>query len=207
MLKAEEIISGLQSIVDDYSEAAMIWHVAFYILIVALIVKWRPSSRFLGILLCLPLLSVAVFAWLAGNPFNGTMFSLAALLILIFAIKSSNQPVTFSKLPFAVSGMVMIVFGIVYPHFINPGSIFTYLYASPAGLIPCPTISILTGLLLLINGSGFKSITITFVVLGLFYGVFGVFKLAVYLDLFLLFGSIILLIKYILSFRVPAVRD
>jgi len=207
MLNSEEIISGLQTIVDDYSVAAMIWHVAFYILIVALIAKWKPTTRMLGILLCLPLISVAVFAWLAGNPFNGTMFSLATLLILFFAIKSSNQPVTFAKLPFAVAGMVMIIFGIVYPHFIKPDSIFTYLYASPAGLIPCPTLSILTGMMLLFNGSGFKSITITFVVLGLFYGVFGVYKLAVYLDLFLLFGSIILLLKYILSFRVPAVRD
>lgn len=206
MLKAEEIINGLQAIVNEYSFIAMIWHVAFYALIVALFAKWKPSSRILGIMLCLPLLSVAVFAWLAGNPFNGTMFSLAALLVFIFAFKASAQPVVFAKFPFAVAGMVMIAFGLVYPHFINPTSIITYLYASPAGLIPCPTLSILVGLMLLFNGSGFKSLTITFVVLGLFYGVFGVFKLAVYPDLFLLGGALILLIKYILSFRVPAAR-
>jgi hypothetical protein len=99
----------------------------------------------------------------------------------------------------------MITFGLVYPHFINPDSIIKYLYISPAGLIPCPTLSVVIGFLLLYNGIGSQPITITFIVLGLFYGIFGVLKLAVYLDLFLLFGTIILIIKQILSFKTTVI--
>jgi hypothetical protein len=107
-------------------------------------------------------------------------------------------------LPFVIAGILMIIFGLEYPHFVSHGSIFKYLYASPAGLIPCPTLSVVIGFLLLYNGLCSNSITLTLVILGLFYGIFGVLKLAVYLDLFLLFGAISLLVKYILSLKTPA---
>jgi len=48
---------------------------------------------------------------------------------------------------------------------------------------------------------GSQSITLTLIVVGLFYGIFGVLKLAVYLDLFLVFGTVTLLIKYIISLK------
>ncbi len=70
-----------------------------------------------------------------------------------------------------------------------------------SGLIPCPTLSILIGFLLLYNGFGSQSLTLTFIVFGLFYGIFGVLKLAVYLDIFLVFGAVSLLVKYILSLK------
>jgi len=100
-----------------------------------------------------------------------------------------------------VIGILMIIFGLVYPHFVNTDSFLKYLYASPVGLIPCPTLSILIGFLLLYNGFGSQSLILTFVAFGLFYGLFGVLKLAVYLDIFLVFGTITLLVKYVLSLR------
>jgi len=69
-------------------------------------------------------------------------------------------------------------------------------------LIPCPTLSILMGLLLLYNGFGSQSKTITFIAFGLFYGIFGVLKLSVYLDIFLILGSITLLVRYFIPLKV-----
>ena len=201
MPKTEEILNGLQSIVNDYSTFAIIWHAVFYFLLAALIAKWQPSNKLFGLLICLPLLSVAVFAWLSGNPFNGILFSLITVLIFIFGFRASSQPINLSQLPFMVIGILMIIFGLVYPHFINPDSFVKYLYASPAGLIPCPTLSILIGFLLLYNGLGSQSLTLTFIVFGLFYGIFGALKLAVYLDIFLVFGTIALLVKYFIPFK------
>jgi hypothetical protein len=204
MLKSEDIINGLQSIVNDYSTFAIIWHGFFYILIAALIAKWAPSNKLFGLLTCLPLISVAIIAWITGNPFNGTVFSIASILLIIFGFKTNGQPIDYSQLPFIIAGILMITFGLVYPHFTNPDSIIKYLYTSPAGLIPCPTLSVIIGFLLLYNGFGSQPITLTLIVLGLFYGIFGVLKLAVYLDLFLLFGTITLLIKYLISLRTSA---
>ncbi len=201
MPKTEEIINGLQTIVNDYSFFAIVWHAVFYLLLAALIAKWQPSNKVFGFLICLPLLSVAVFAWLSGNPFNGILFSIMAILIVIFGFRASSQPINISQVPFMVIGTIMIVFGLIYPHFINPDSFLKYLYASPVGLIPCPTLSILIGFLLLYNGFGSHSITLTFIIFGLFYGIFGVLKLAVYLDIFLVFGTIALLVKYIIALK------
>jgi len=199
MLKSQEIISGLYSIANDNSLFAIIWHVIIYFLLLALVAKWMPSNRLLGTLICLPLFTVAAFAWFSGNPFNGSLFAVLAILILVFGLKTSLQPVSLSQLPFVIIGIIMIIFGLVYPHFIETNSIFKYLYASPVGLIPCPTLSILIGFVLLFNGFGSQSITLTFIIAGLFYGFFGAFRLGVYLDLFLIFGTLTLSAKYILS--------
>jgi uncharacterized membrane protein HdeD (DUF308 family) len=138
---------------------------------------------------------------LSGNPFNGILFSILTVLIIIFGLRASGQPVQTSQIIFMVIGIMMIIFGLVYPHFVNTDSVFKSLYASPVGLIPCPTLSILIGFLLLYNGFGSQSLTLTFIIFGLFYGLFGVLKLAVYLDIFLVFGTITLLVKYVLSLK------
>jgi len=197
----EEILSGLQRIVNGYSSIAIIWHVIFYAIIVALLLKWLPINRLFGILICVPVLSVAILAFLTGNPFNGILFTLLAVLTILFGLRASGQPVQTSQIPFMVIGILMIGFGLVYPHFIQVESLARYLYASPAGLIPCPTLSVLLGFLLLYNGLGSQSITLTYIIFGLFYGIFGVLKLGVYLDMFLILGSASLLIKYLLLLK------
>jgi hypothetical protein len=195
MPEAQEILAGLYAIANDYTLFAILWHVVFYIFIIALVARLVPSSRFFGTIICIPLFSVAVFAWITGNPFNGTLFSIIAILTLVFGLKAVQEPVSFSQLPNKTIGVMMIVFGLVYPHFIETGSFFKYLYASPVGLIPCPTLSILIGFILLFNGVVSKATTLTFIVFGLFYGFFGVLKLGVYLDLFLILGTLTLLAK------------
>ena len=197
MPKTEEILFGLQKIVNNYSTIAIIWHIIFYALIAALIFRWLPTNSLFGLLICVPILSVAILAFLSGNPFNGILFSILTVLIIIFGLRATIQPVQTSQIIFKVIGILMIVFGLVYPHFINPDSLLKYLYASPVGLIPCPTLSILIGFLLLYNGFDSQSLTLTVIVFGLFYGIFGVLKLAVYLDIFLVFGTIALIVKYI----------
>jgi hypothetical protein len=201
MPKTEEILNGLQAIVDNQSIIAIIWHIAFYFFIICLFVNWHPLNKTMSILICLPLISVAVLAWSYGNPFNGALFTILAILIFVFALKTTDIRVSFSKWPFIVIGIIMIAFGFVYPHFIKANSLFEYLYASPVGLIPCPTLSILIGIILLFNPLGSPVISLSFIVFGLFYGLLGVFKLGVTLDLFLLFGSISLLVRHFLFNR------
>jgi len=199
MPKTQEILAGLHSIANNYSWYAVGWHAVFYVFIFALIAQWQPSNQLFAVLMCIPLISVAVFAWITGNPFNGIMFTVMAFLIFIFGLKSPVLPIAVSQLPFMVIGTVMIAFGLIYPHFVVSDSIIKYFYASPVGLIPCPTLSVLIGFALLFNGFGAQSVSLTCIVFGLFYGIFGVIKLAVYLDLFLVFGALALLVKYMIG--------
>lgn len=201
MIKSEEIIAGLQAIVNNNMLIATFWHIAIYVLIIFLLFSWNPSNKLMVIMLCLPVASVSVLAWYSGNPFNGTLFAVLAILIIIFGLKASSQPITLSQLAFIVIGILMIAFALLYPHFLGSGSFIRYLYASPVGLIPCPTLSLLIGFALVYNGFDSKALTISLIVYGLFYGLFGVFRLGVTLDTGLIIGAFSLLVKYILSLR------
>ena len=200
-MKATEIINGLGTIATQFNYIAIIWHILFYILIISLLANWQPSNRLIVILIALPLVSVAVLAWIYGNPFNGITFSIVALLLLFFALKTSSDFISTSQPLYVVIGIMMIIFGLIYPHFVEPNSLFKYLYASPFGLVPCPTLSVLIGFALVFNGFNSQAINLVLIIFGLFYGLFGAFKLGVYLDLGLIFGTGTLLVKYILAFR------
>ena len=193
----ENILSGLHGIANEYVVFAIAWHVVFYALIIALLARWQPSYRLLGTMMLLPLLSVSVLAWITGNPFNGLLFSAAAILLLFFGLKAPDQTIVMSRLPFAIAGIVMVVFGLLYPHFLETQSPLTYLYASPTGLVPCPTLSVVIGLALLFNGFGSKALSIVLLSYGLFYGLFGVIVLSVYLDIGLIIGSAALLLQLV----------
>ena len=203
MPDTREILDKLQSLANDYFAIAIFWHIAFYILLALLFTKWAPSNRLFGILVSLPLLSVALFAWISGNPFNGALFSLLAILVFVFGLKTSPKSVATSAFPFWIMGVLMIIFGLVYPHFISGGGFIRYFYATPLGLVPCPTLSLLIGFMLLYNGFESGPMSLVFIVFGLFYGFFGVFKLGVFVDVGLIIGALTLLVKYILMVKNP----
>lgn len=196
MTSIEQILSGLQNIVNESFPVAIFWHAVLYILIAALILKWKPSNRLFSVLLCLPLISVSALAWISGNPFNGSLFAVAAILFLVFGLKAPAVSLETSRPVFLIPGIIMVIFGLVYPHFIQPDSVFEYLYASPAGLIPCPTLSVIIGFALIYNGFRSGSLSLLVIIAGMFYGSFGVFRLKVMIDLFLLLGTVIFIAGY-----------
>ena len=204
MIKSDKIVAGLQTIVNNNLLIATLWHIAIYGLIISLLFHWNPSNKLMAILLCIPIVSVSILAWYSGNPFNGTLFAILAILIIIFVLKSTSHPITVSQVTFLVIGILMIAFALLYPHFLETNSIVKYLYASPVGLIPCPTLSLLIGFALIFNGFGSNALTISLIVYGLFYGLFGVFRLGVTLDIGLLIGTLTLIVKYVVSLRHPA---
>jgi hypothetical protein len=88
-----------------------------------------------------------------------------------------------------------------YPHFLHTGSVFPYLYKSPLGLIPCPTLSFVTGMALILNNLRSRGWYITVIVAGLFYGFTGVFRLGVTIDLILIIAAVLLTIKMLVNLR------
>jgi hypothetical protein len=193
----QEILSGLRTIANRYRLWALLLHVCFYVLILALVAKWAPAERLMSIILCLPLITVATFALITGNPFNGFLFTVLSVLVLITGFTIPDQPVTYSNPVYLYIGIYMILFGMVYPHFLSTRSLPRYLISSPFGLIPCPTLSVVIGFLLIFNGLGSPAITLALAGFGLFYGIFGTLKLRVYLDIFLIFGTVVLLVQYL----------
>ncbi len=182
--------------------------VAFHVLVVAGLVAakmgWRPRRRDLGLLLTLPVLSVGAVSWIYGNPFNGTVFVLLGIALAVVAARFSSVPVDRPAPSFLAIGLVMTAFGLVYPHFLGPGPAWRYLYGAPIGLAPCPTLSLLIGLTLLASGLGSTAWSIMVAFAGVFYGLFGAFRLGVRIDLALLAGALVLYVSARFAIRKSA---
>ena len=193
MPNPSEILDGLTKIAQEWRTLAVIWHIYYGLLAIGLIVGVRPSKPVAGILLAIPLFSVSILAWTAANPFNGAVFALVGLALVGISFMLPREPVSIGPTWVVVAGVVMFVFGWVYPHFVNGSSFVEYLYATPTGLIPCPTLSITIGLALVLGGLDSRVYSLVLAIAGLFYGVFGAFRLGVTIDLVLLLGSIALI--------------
>jgi len=202
MPSAEQILENLQTISNNLQSLAIFWHLFFGLLIFMLAAGVRPSTRTAAFLLGLPVLCVGIVAWLSANPFNGTLFCLLGTAIMFLAFKLEKYPVQFASKQYLVPGVLLFIFGWVYPHFLQTASWLTYLFAAPVGIIPCPTLSIASGLILILDGLGSRALCIALSIAGIFYGVTGLVQLQVRIDGVLLVGAIITLI-YAFARKLP----
>jgi hypothetical protein len=188
-----EILQVLAAISNQQLKPAIFWHAVMAITVIGIVIGWRPIRKAGAMALALPFLSVSIMAWAYRNPFNGAVFLLAAIAVLAFGLRQAAEKVDRAPVWATVAGSLMIVFGWVYPHFLEGGSWLRYLYESPAGLIPCPTLSVVTGFALLANGFSSRALSVMLGMLGLFYALFGAFRLGVRIDLILMLGAAALL--------------
>lgn len=189
-----EILQSLADVTREMTVLAMVWHALIALAVAGIILGWRPSKKLGASVLALPLLSVSVLSWLYHNPFNGMVFSAFAIALLLIGLRMPAEKVERPPSWAACAGALMIAFGYVYPHFLEAGPPLRYLYAAPAGLIPCPTLSFTIGFALLAKGFSSRAFSITLGVLGLFYGIFGAFRLGVAIDIVLVAGAAALLV-------------
>jgi len=187
----DQILAALADLANQWKTLAIVWHV-YFIALIAMLFFLHPSRRLMGILLSLPLLSVSALAWSSGNPFNGGLFALAAIAMLILAFRLSGEPVDWAPTWVAAAGAAMFVFGWVYPHFLNTPSFVPYLYAAPVGIVPCPTLSIVIGVALMLDGLESRGWSLVLAAMGIFYALFGALRLGVTIDLVMLLGALLL---------------
>ena len=199
MPSPQQILQGLEMIAGRMAWLAVIWHIVLVIIPVAIAVGWRPSNRLFGAAISLPVLSVSIMAWIFGNPFNGAVFLVFFVLLTIFALRQNRGLITIASSWRLISGIILLIFGLVYPHFLDTNNFLPYLYKSPLGLVPCPTLSYIIGGALLFRGLNSKGWNITLIVAGFIYGVIGAFRLNVLIDLVLLAGSVLLILKVTLN--------
>jgi hypothetical protein len=189
MPTSAEIIQTLTAISNEQKVLAILWHALIAAIVLGTLFGWRPTRKQGSMALAFPLLSVSALAWLYKNPFNGIVFLLAAAGL---AFLGSRQPATAVEKPPAwasAAGSLMIAFGWAYPHFLEQASWAEYLYRAPTGLIPCPTLSLVIGFALLAKGFSSRAWANVLAALGVFYSLFGAFRLGVELDIGLLIGA------------------
>jgi hypothetical protein len=142
------------------------------------------------VLLGLPLLSVSALAWIHRNPFNGTFFAVSGIALIALSTRLSHDRVWVAPWWAATAGALLFAFGWIYPHFLNTSSFLPYLYSAPTGLIPCPTLSTVIGIGLILGGLGSRAWSLVLGLTGIFYGIFGGARLGVWIDWILVLGAL-----------------
>jgi hypothetical protein len=187
-----ELLATLTALANDWRGLAILWHVSLAGVTGMLLRGWRPSAQVLGRLIILPLASVAVLAMIAGNPFNSVIFTALAVLLLHATTHLSGGSVRLDSRAWVGAGAALILFGWTYPHFLRDASWWTYLYAAPFGVLPCPTLSVAIGITLVFDTLRSFKWNVALALAGILYGALGVFVLGVLIDGVLLVGALAL---------------
>jgi hypothetical protein len=185
-----DILEGLATTANDWRGVAIVWHVFLGTLLLSLVSGWRPSRRLAGLLLATPAASVSALSWASGNPFNGTAFTALSLVLAAIAIGLPVRPARLGARPLLVPGILLVGFGWAYPHFLQTNGWTSYLYAAPLGLLPCPTLSSIIGVSLIVDLLGSRLWGLVLTAVGVAYGLIGAFQLGVGIDLVLLAGAL-----------------
>jgi hypothetical protein len=190
-MRVEAILAALSAITNEWWGIATAWHVLFVGLLVLVASRAIPRAAAAS-LLAVAAVSVAALAAWSGNPFNATVFLLAAGVMLRSATMMRAAPINFGTPREVVAGLLLVAFGAVYPHFLVASSWTAYLYQAPLGVIPCPTMAAIAGVTLIADGFGSKAWSRVVGTLAAFYGVVGVLVLGVMIDVALFAGVVML---------------
>ncbi|MBP2652518.1 MAG: hypothetical protein H6Q73_87 [Firmicutes bacterium] len=129
--------------------------------------------------------SVAVNAVVYGNPFHFITFAFLAIFAILELYKSKNEFYVLNLNVRCIVAITFVIIGFWYPEFVKTTPAALILF-SPAGIIPCPTLLITLGMLTLAYPKvNMTQYTIT-ALLGFCYGLIGVFKLNVSIDVALI---------------------
>jgi hypothetical protein len=188
------ILAGLRLAAHDAIAVAIAWHVLALLASLALLRGYFPSRRRAGVLLAMPVASASVVALAHAEPFNALLLGALALMLIAVALRLEGQPVHLAEGAPRVAGALMVAFGLAYPHFLDSFPAPIYLVAAPVGVIPCPTLALVIGGALLLDGLGSRAWSLALAVVGLFYGVFGAARLGVVMDVALIAGAATLLV-------------
>jgi hypothetical protein len=198
----DTILGGLTAIANEWRSLAVFWHAYVAGLLLAIATRRGLSNRLIGALLVLPLLSVSGLAWRSDNPFNGTVFAAVSLALGIVVFRLPPAAIQIASGPSMVVGLICLAFGWAYPHFLATTNPLWYLIAAPLGLLPCPTLSAIVGLTLMVEP---RSTTwmLTLASISFVYATIGVFGLAVTIDIVLFAGAAALVADVVVRSRSP----
>lgn len=191
----DSILAGLTHIANSAFWVAVVWHGLLAASLAGLALGWRPRERVATAAMAALAASVAVLAFLFGNPFNGVVFSLLTAGALAVARTRPASRVRPGPAADVAAGAVLLLYAWVYPHFLQGLPPVAYAIGSPLGLLPCPTLSAIVGLTVLQANRFGQGWTAGLAGAGLLYGLIGVFRLGVWLDVGLLAGTAWLVVR------------
>jgi hypothetical protein len=200
---AEQILNGLREVANSWKAIAIAWHVYFGALALSIALGIHLSKRTVGVLLALPLLSVSAFAWLTLNPFNGVIFAAAGMVLVAVAAKLPRASIRLAPRWSPIPGVLLSCVRLGLPSL--PGYHFVLVVPvhGSHGDHSLPTLIMVIGSTLLLDGLVSRTLGAILGVVGLLYGTMGVAYLHVTLDWVLILGGAVILVRAFTRKRNP----
>jgi hypothetical protein len=203
----EQLLNILNTLTNRWDLLATAWYLYFAILSIGLVSGIRPTKPVGGALLALPLLPVSIYAWLATDSFDAILTGMVGITLLLIAMRLSEEKITFEPSWRVGVGILLITAGWLYFPLLQGYSTVLSFYTAPAELVPCPTLMLIIALSLMTDGLGSRPWSLVLGAAGLFYGINGVMRLGISMDLFLIVGALLsILVVYPLRISLPRRR-
>jgi hypothetical protein len=189
MPSTNAILDGLERAANGAIGIAIAWHVVLAIGLLALAAGWRPRTQTVRVIVAAPFVSVASVALAFDNWFNATAFAIIAIGLTLLATRPGTARIPFD-VPRILVGGAVVAYAWVYPHFLRDPN--AYLVAAPVGVLPCPTLALALGIAIAGGGLQARAWSLALAGVGLVYGLFGMLRLGVLLDVGLVIAAVTL---------------
>jgi len=194
MPSPEQILEASTMIANRWLPLAVAWHIVIAV-VITLIFTRRLTRRTVAAVLTVAMASVSLMAWSVNNPVNGGVFALMAAAQGWITTRTRTAPAAPAAGAMMIVGAVFVAFGWFYPHFLPDRNPWTYSYAAPMGLLPCPTLAMIAGLALMSDLLETRARALLIGLAALLYGLIGVIVLGVSIDLMLIAAAIVVLVN------------
>ena len=199
----EEISSMLNQVTKDTSFLAVVIHGIYLVLIIlGLAIKKLRNILFSALLLILS--GTAAVISIRYEILPNIIIFITFFILTIIAIIKKELNFDFKKLPLInkVIGIIAIFFGFYYLHWVPEPLFLNALIYSPLGIVNCPTMVAICGLLCFLKKPG--SFPLEFFVAGvtLYFGFFGIMRLGAYIDIVLIVAAMFLILRMASKFNI-----
>jgi hypothetical protein len=196
MKSPEAITSMLEEVSADARNYSLFVHVIFLAtLALGLAISKIRTVVFSSFIAFLSLSATVVSVLYMIVP-NIIIFALFFLLILrAYFTKKLNFPLTNIARVDLLFGIVGLVFGFWYLHWVQSPAWLNALLFSPLGAVNCPTMVTVCGFLCLSQEPRSAALEATVALITLYFGFFGLFRLGAYVDVALIICALFLIVR------------
>jgi len=196
----EEITTLLSSIVDQLKLYSLFVHFLFILVLAAIIINKEQRNKIILLFLLFLTISALVTSIVFLLLPNIILFSLVLFgLILTYQNEDYNFHIHRKLTPDLIFGIIGIIFGFWYLHWVEEPILFNALFFSPIGLVNCPTLLTICAFLILTKNPQPYYLSVVVSSFTIFYGFFGILFLNALIDIVLVICGMYLLLRSFLN--------
>lgn len=193
-MNAERILMYLENVSNGNLVINLVNHLVVIIAIILCFTKVRSKEKIIlrsVILLCISVAGNAVYY---GNIFHLITFAIMMVFAVVIFIKNKHISDMPKKDIYTAVAAAFILLGLWYPEFAHVNIALSLIF-SPLGIVPCPTLLTVGGILNLYPSRFNKGFCIYTIALIIIYGIIGTFVFKVYYDVLLLLLAVFSIIN------------